>query len=293
MRISHFHKIIFLMVVILMTVFLSGCSLLDFLFANEVKQTSNIFNFDSYDTLEISISENEKFVLQKQSDLEWNNIGQTGYSGYGEWINNDLAIPVCFIESWDNDYSDKERKVVRYFEVFYDKEKLAYFDLESKAPEVYLHSRIMRAFNDADNPRINWCNQQEKDSWDKEDISVKYTTYERNPNDKWEYVSDDWWFFINNNGNAVYRCEEWGFNYDTQTDSGLWSVNGKEIPIKIEFETDISAMKIYDLSEESKCIFDGKQAVFKDNNSVTFKECTQTMFYKDTKGEMVLKKEYK
>ena len=134
MRISHFHKIIFLMVVILMTVFLSGCSLLDFLFANEVKQTSNIFNFDSYDTLEISISENEKFVLQKQSDLEWNNIGQTGYSGYGEWIKNDLQYLFALLNHGTMIIPIKKEKLCATLRFFMIRKNLPILTLNQKRP---------------------------------------------------------------------------------------------------------------------------------------------------------------
>lgn len=108
---------------------------------------------------------------------------------------------------------------------------------------------------------------------------------------EWTYPSKEWEEFISveDDKNASYICEKGNFSCDAKSMQGFWLTNNVSVLIRIEFDPLSYQMKIYD-AYTNECILSAKGNM-QDENTAVFTEYTGNMFYNNTLGDIVVKKQ--
>ena len=273
MRKLNFHKLIAVFFVIALiavlssacTVLGSGCILRDIIYDNDEEtkddKVKNFYTFEENNTLEVIVSENEKFILYFPANETYihEQTGEPWHSGYGEWIKDGVAIPVSVMEEpEDNGHiffkANFENYEYRGLWVYYNAEYAEYFKCEESLPDPLASATgcpIAMIINDSNNPTMKRWDSPGASSthgdWEDEIITVACSTYSRSGNDKWNYVDDDYWSFTHweENEEVIYSCEKWNFSFNAKTGIGEWNVNGTTVPIMITFKKREYLMQIY------------------------------------------------
>lgn len=296
-------KIVIFVILILVAGNVTACVVYKptYMLSDSEAEDDNIFTFEENNTLEIVVSENEKFILyfpeeQKARVLATQEIW---HYGYGEWIRDGVAIPVFVSEEPQSLRNDAEivnrtKYDYRAFCIWYAYENAEHFECEKFVPKAARDKTcyIAMLVNDVSNPVIRRWKQGARvcdHMWGKE-TPVECTTYFRLENDKWDYVDDNWWSFIhcNEGEEYIYSCEKGGFYFDAKTGCGEWKVNEIIVPIEVRFDNRRFLMNIYDKSNGKLILFASGYMESKD--VAVFDVLSGDMFYKNSMKELIIKK---
>ena len=108
------------------------------------------YNFESYNTLELTVSDKEKFVLTIEPELvDDSDPDNMRFAGYGDWHKDGLVYPVYFFEKEFNDIEEAPNGC-RGFIIVYDFRRVA--EYEVYVPDDFY--AIAMIINDSNNPMI-------------------------------------------------------------------------------------------------------------------------------------------
>jgi len=304
---SYFSRLIIcIYILILVAMSLSSCTIVDTrcVFDNYVhnekpKKPINTFTFEENNTLEVIVSENEKFILYFPANETYihEQTGEPWHRGYGEWIKDGVAIPVRVREEPEDDDriifdANETNYEYRGFEISYDVERARNFNCAKNIPDA--SSYIALVVNDTENSVIKWWDSgyyPYNVKWDAPN-DVMCNTYSRSEDDKWNYVDDDYWEFIHydENEECTYSCDSINFSYDSMTKQGVWITNETTVPIRIEFDTIMFMIRIYDISTNKEIL--EASGYIRDENTAVFNEYWGDMIYADSVSEFIVEKRY-
>ena len=106
----------------------------------------------------------------------------------------------------------------------------------------------------------------------------------------WISPSEEWTAFIatEEDPHKVYRCEKGSFYCSVTDRAGIWTVNGTEIPIRIEFDPLRYEMNVFDTSTDERIL--NAKGYLQDDHTAVFTEYEGSMFYKNSLGDIVIEK---
>lgn len=144
----------------------------------------NHFEFDTYNALEVILSDTERFILYKQSKSD-------SLYGRGEWIKNDVSIPIYFSEDTYGYGYYKHGDFVIIYDV------LSPYYEENMLPQIIASKTsnfIAKINNNPEKPGLCWCISANdrapyRDKYG-EEIVVQYKTYTINDFKEDEYIPE-------------------------------------------------------------------------------------------------------
>ncbi len=198
----------------------------------------NYFRFDSYNVLELIISDTEKFVF-------YDNEKDDKERGFGEWHKDGAVFPIEFF-----DYSSTTTWLHGDILVWFNKGALAYLP-----PDVQIEKTpfIAKIDNDSENPTVSWWKSGDylyNASFD-EKIPVECVMRTRSEEERWSFIPDQAYDFYNvEDGQKVtYSCPEGNFQWDAATGEGIWTVNDIEVPIRVYYDIQSFQLFVYEKTD--------------------------------------------
>lgn len=221
----------------------------------------NHFKFDTYNTVEVVISDEERFILYDIEDDDAEN-------GFGEWIKGNFSIPIYFSEYSYGDTSYKHTDIV----IFSDQYDVYYAGGADDYPHI-----IAKIHNDVGDPRLYWCTTSNnyfpyRDEYG-EEVSVEYKMYEGNFGES-SYVPERARDFYRSIG--TYSCAELELEFDS-TGNGMWTLNDTTYPVIVSFNEELFSFSVrYNTTDERDgyLIFSGEGTEISVNEAsynITFK----------------------
>ncbi len=229
-----------------MLAFLSGCEFLGYEDAYFDEYSGLVFvvnknpvNFDGYNTLEVIVDENEKFIF-------YGIRGEYFIEAKGEWIKNGKSTPVRI-----SDYPDVFLKNDDYY-IEVNTQYIDDLSLVGTEDDPYIEFEteyvgILR--NNIDKPELYRVTKQEtflEDDYfgsvyipaefSSVATAVQYKTYMT------EGLSDEFLLlpseskFYSADSNTEFYSDEVGLSFNAETGKGTWNINGKVYPVKADFD---------------------------------------------------------
>ena len=204
----------------------------------------NHFTFDSYNILEVIVSDNEKFILY---DFKSGN----NESGIGEWIKDGVSYPIAFMDHDRKHPDGKHANIV----IFPDD----YYGYWSKSDVEGLSPVIAQINNDTENPGLyRWSDGAHPYNWEFENtkVSVEYITYTRNDLNSQFYIPEKAARFYSLNGeNISFSSDELNLWFNGKTGEGYWTLDGIDIPIIASFNVSQFSFSVrYNTTDERQGI---------------------------------------
>lgn len=213
---------------------LSGCTLITYLTCSPTTDSAdneynvlnkNYFRFDIYDTLEVIVSDNERFVL-------YDHVKDQAEEGIGEWIKDGNSLPVRFYNDNGTAYNIHGDIII-----YPNADACRYLGLDVSHQ---LTPFVAKIKNDSEQICLYWWesgNYPYNDQYG-DKVSVKYRTYQRSELDQWAYIPEKAYSFYSglDQETAVFSCTEASFSFSGFSCLGTWTINGEEIPVKAVFD---------------------------------------------------------
>lgn len=200
------------------------------------KERPEYFHFDTYNVLELEISETNRFVLYyaKRYDKIREESGLYSVGGIGKWINGSSSTLVTF-------YQGSENTKKRYITIDYAS-NTPYFSDIGVPREKYEQTSglIAKLDNNTENPLLYWCESCNPHPPYKEKfglpIPVSIKTYTEEDIDADNYIPPEARAFYDKTEDAIYSCEEAGFWFDAKTMKGTWKIRDNEYSVIAAFD---------------------------------------------------------
>lgn len=258
---------------------------------NANRQNNNRFIFVGYDTIEITVSENEKIILQyfeEYSDIS-SNISNIRFGGRGERIKDGVSIPIVFKETSEMNLLGAQ---IRGFDIKYDSSRFdelgIYSDIAEETykanyyPNGYYHAKFT---NDAGNYTLEVLGG---DYPYEKPVTVSCTTYTRPKNEEWNYINNEYIKFSPASSDAFYYSDDGTLEYNSETGEGYWSMGDIIIPVTIKFDPDECIIAIAD-AESGQVFFYGSGYI-RDETTAIFDRYITSSFYTIFSGNLTLEK---
>ena len=231
---------------------LCGCDETNIKYENSIKATKdngeeymllnpNYFRFDTYNVLEVIVSEDERFVF---FDTTPNDDRE---SGPGLWLRNGVVAQVWVFNDggeWRPDGLHGDLIVQlsppwHYTEHYVDPDLLDFAPTKNHAD--YGTPYIACIKNDSEHPGLQWYVDGTNSfnvRFSEEITPVEYKTHTLEdayrkltlPRPVYQFYT------IEKETTATYSCEEAGFQWDGATGKGTWEYDGKTIPISVTMD---------------------------------------------------------
>ncbi len=242
-------------IILIMLCTLTGCKLFgyeDFYFDGDFKfvVNKNPFAFDTYNTLELIIDENEKIILYGYYEDEFDEL-----YGEGEWIKDGKTIPVFFNDSSDYGVVHDDIEVIIDYRYIED---LSLIGTNKDPYEFQIARYVMKIHNDHTSPAIYRVVKQpvykESDSYfsevsqvvfDDKAIPVEYKTYVTEELDEAEFLTTSERNFLNVNETPLFCSSEIGLSFNAISGEGTWTVSDVSYPVTVDIVGDMSYIRVY------------------------------------------------
>ncbi len=208
----------------------------EYLYSNLNK---NYFAFDTYNALEVTVDENEKFILYDVAD-----DGEE--YGFGEWIRDGVAVMVVFTNDGDSGYD-------RHGDLIVSRDD--YNPYDTSASEA---GYIARIANDSEAPSLRkWRSGHfpYDVKFNSERISVDVATHTvEQPFDTLYLPQCALSFYgIDQESENTYYCDEIGLAFDRSTGEGSCIINGEAVPITVFFDMERFELTVrYNTADDRK-----------------------------------------
>ena len=257
-----FKRILAAMLVAVSLLALCGCDETNIKYENSIKATKdngeeytilnpNYFRFDTYNVLEVIVSEDERFVFH---DTTPNDDRE---SGPGLWYRNGVVANVWMFNDggeWRPDglHGDLIVELTYpwgYGEYCVDPELLDFAPTKNHRDDVHSRDYIACIKNDSDHPGLQWYVDGTNSfnvRFSEEITPVEYKTHTLEdayrkltlPRPVYQFYT------IEKETIATYSCEEAGFQWDGATGKGTWEYDGKTIPISVTMDESYFTLEV-------------------------------------------------
>lgn len=214
-----------------------------------------------------TISENECIRILYDHDSQ--------FHYYGEWIKGEAVTAVQFYRQPIHSTAGPVGLEV-YIDIFYPDEEIHV--CSSECNHTWVFDKGALNSKNISNPKTG------------ETLPIKYSA-ESDLNFYFSWVSQTWIDFITPNG-GIYKEETQNFWYDFQTQKGEWMINGRTVPIRMDFVITPKeiTLHIYDISKETESHILAVNGKLIDENTFIGTEISGTMFYEGTVTEIKIVK---
>lgn len=235
---------------------LCGCNFSNIVYENSITSTDvdgneyvilnpNHFRFDTYNVLEVVVSETEKFLICDQDPNDGKEVG------CGVWIKDDVIIRI-WVGQDDGPTRPNSVGLHGDFIIGID-DSSPYSEYYTEMANAYVEERgsnyVASIKNNPDNPGLQW--------WVDGDFAYNYRFSEEiTPVEYKTYTIEDAYreftlpepvyrFYTVEKEEAVtYTCQEAGFQWDGATGKGTWISDGKTISISVKLDEEQFALEV-------------------------------------------------
>ena len=244
-------RILAVVLVSLSLLALCGCDESNIKYENSIKATKdngdvyfilnpNHFQFDTYNVLEVVVSDTEKFLICDQDP----NDDREG--GPGLWYRNGV---VAYIWAWDDNDVGKVhgnlfvelRYLRQYTEYNVDVASLNFESAKNHKDYPSGVDYVACITSNPNDPGLQWWVDGVFDynrRFSEEITPVEYKTYTiEDAYRKFTLPEPVYRFYtIEKEATVTYTCQEAGFQWDGATGKGTWEYDGKTIPISVTMD---------------------------------------------------------
>lgn len=262
MKLSACKKLLICLLAVCFALGLWGCDLSNLVYESTITSTDadgneyvilnpNHFRFDTYNVLEVVVSDTERFLLHDEDPAD------NAEMGPGLWIKDGVTYSVWFYSAGEYGKKFHGDLIISAYGC-YDAYTQSYAPLSG----VY----IAAVKNDPEKPGLQWWESGDFSynvSFSKEVTPVAYHTLTVDDAARRYRLSEGAYAFftVTEGVQTTYTCPEAGLRWDGATGLGTWEDGGKIYPVRVEFdekEFSIAVTSATGDEFEGKRIYSGK-----------------------------------